>query len=127
MFSLLKCWWHGHRIVASIDFHPRLTLVVLQKARSAYGLRNSNERHRRQAQGPQGLRRQGSRVLEADHGGGASAGLRDPQRLTNVMQYKRVPHWRVLSDFLKGVSVASLARRYRRPRAWVESVLREAM
>lgn len=44
-----------------------------------------------------------------------------------MKQYKRVPHWRVLSDFLKGVSVATLARRYRRPRAWVESVLREAL
>ena len=43
------------------------------------------------------------------------------------MKPTRVYHWKVVSDFLKGMSVSTLARRYRRPRAWVESVLREAM
>lgn len=43
------------------------------------------------------------------------------------MKPARVYHWKVVSDFLKGTSVAALARRYHRPQAWVERVLREAM
>lgn len=35
MFAKLKCWWHGHVIVASIDFHPTCTKYIYTCQRCA--------------------------------------------------------------------------------------------